>query len=132
MNQRTNDGLPAPQKILTGSARAQPGRFSGPTNNITSGNEPTARFSSITNRNPQQSQPMDSTSSNPAWNKDQNFGNQPGLGRQPVGMNQRTDDNKISSSNNQNRFGTNNSDNRQQQSSSSYEQKSSMGMKMKF
>jgi hypothetical protein len=138
MGQRTNDVLPAPQKILTGPARTQPGRFGATANQIPSSGEQISRFSNVNNRNQQQSQPIDSTSSNSVWNKDQNnkssfpgsnVGNQQTFGRQQsgssqFGMNQRTDDNKIS----QNRFGSNNSDNQQ----SSFEQKRSFGKKIKY
>src|SRR5271155_1888160 len=87
MNQRTNDVLPAPQKILTGSSRTQPGRFGAATttNQIPSSNEQIPRFSNVNNNRNQQSQVVDSTSSNSIWNKDQNnksIGNQQTFGRQ--------------------------------------------------
>jgi hypothetical protein len=142
IGQRTNDVLPAPQKILTGATRTQPGRFGSTTNPIPSTNEQISRFSNVSNRN-QQSQSIDSTSSSTMWNKDQNnksnfsgnsLSNQQTFGRQQTGpsqfgMNQRTDDNKLSITNNPNRFTSNTSDNQQQ---SSFEQKRSFRMKNKI
>jgi len=143
VGQRTNDALPPPQKILTGPPRIQPARFGATSNQTPSSNEQISRFSNVTNRNQQQqSQTVDSSSSNSVWNKDQNTkpnfpGNNPAnpqtFGRQQsgssqFGTNQRTDDNKTSITNNQNRFPSNTSDNQQ----SSFEQKRSFGIKIKY
>ena len=143
MNQRTNDDLPAPQKILTGAARTQPGRFGGGNQAFSaasSSNEQTPRFANAGNRNQQQPQTVESTSSNSMWNNDQNvkpsFGgnnmtNQPSFNRQQSGSaqfsaNQRTDDNKISMTNNSNRFASTNNDNQP----SSFGQKRSSGIEI--
>ncbi len=114
MGQRRNDVLPAPQKILTGATRSQPGRFGGAPNQVPSSNEQIPRFSAVSNRNQQpQSQPVDSTPSKPMWNKDQNdrpgftgsgVANQQTFGPQQTGSsqfgtNQRIDDNKTSITN---------------------------------
>ncbi len=141
MGHRTSDVLPPPQKILTGAARTQPGRFASTANQIPPSTEQPPRFSNISNRNPQ-AQPIDSTPPNPTWNKDQNnkpsfsgssLGNQQTFGRQQAdssqfGMNQRTDDNKPTMMNNQNRFTPSSSDN---PPPSSFEQKRSFSKKIK-
>jgi hypothetical protein len=139
---KTNDDLPAPQKILTGAARTQPGRFgavnqsssvAGPTN------EQPPRFPNFHNRNQQQqqSQTIDSTPPNSGWNKDQNnkpnFSSSSGtatqqtFGRQPSGPSQfgntqKTEDFKITIPNNATRYSSTNYDNQQQS-----EQKRSFG-----
>jgi hypothetical protein len=144
MGQRTNDVLPAPQKILTGAARGQPGRFGATNQTSSSSNEQMPRFSNIANRNqPSQQQTVDSNPSNSIWNKDQNnkssfssnsVGNQQTFGRQQqsgpsqFGINQKIDDNKPSITQNSNRFVSMNSDNQQ----SSSEQKRSFGREIKI
>jgi hypothetical protein len=147
MNQRTNDALPTPQKILTGPPRTQPGRFGGGgTNPMPSSNEQIPRFSSISSRN-QPTQVVDSSASNSMWNADQNnkpnfssnssgFSNQRAFGQQQQQqqqsgssqfiVNNRMDENRTSIINSSNRLPSNNTDNQQP----SFEQKRSYGMKI--
>jgi hypothetical protein len=140
MSQRTNETLPAPQKILTGAPRTQPGRFGGGNQAFSaasSSNDLIPRFSNAGNRNQQQSQTVvEPTSSNSMWNSgpnvkpsfsgNNNIPSQPSFGRQQSGGNQRTDDNKISMTNNPNRFSATNHDNQP----SSFEQKRSSGIEI--
>ena len=119
MGQRTNDVLPAPQKILTAPSRTQPGRFG----TTPSSGDPVSRFSALGNRNQQ------SNESNPMWNKEQNnqsnFNtNQQAFGRQQSGPSQRLDENKPPSMNTQNRF--------QSDQQASFAQKRPFGMKVKY
>lgn len=124
---RPEDGLPPPQKILTGPQRSQVGRFGAGTNSTAPSNEPPARIQSFTDQNPQ-SQPMNSLASNASWNSEQNnksnynstgFSNQSTFNRQqsnPSQHNQyqRTDENQPSAFGNSNRFPSNTSANQQQ------------------
>ncbi|CAF1033127.1 unnamed protein product [Rotaria sordida] len=133
MTHRTNDILSTSSNILTGPSRTQPGRF-GTGNStasvIPSTNEQIPRFTNLTNRN---NQTVDSTTSNSIWNKEQtnksnfNITNQQSFGRQQSSSSQfnnsqKTDDDKISmTNNNQNRLSSMHYDNQQV----SYEQKRS-------
>lgn len=128
---RADDGLPPPQKILTGPPRSQMGRFTSGPNSTAPSNEPPPRVSSFANRN-QQTQPTNSS-----WISDQNnkpnnnstgFSNQSTFNRQQSNPsqsnnNQRTDENQPSGFSNASRFPSNNPAERQQ----SFEQKRSYG-----